>query len=173
MITLFHKSSKVSLRVIYSTVKIFLCLVINERKRLFFGAFFKTQSDSAAFTHSNNINDWENEHAEENVISPEEMHQLEIQEEPEEEELNGLGELSELDDIDDLRSVDSFSDVDERVVPHFKGLNDVKEEDLNFDFMDVIFWYISILNQPLKSTIIILFIPVNLLMKLLYLMGMK
>ena len=112
----------------------FFVFSVMKEKELFFGAFFKTQSDSAAFTHSNNINDWENEHAEENVISPEEMHQLEIQEEPEEEEeLNGLGELSELDDIDDLRSVDSFSDVDERVVPHFKGLNDVKEEDLSLE----------------------------------------
>lgn len=118
----------------------FFVLAIFEERQLHFGAFFKTQSDTS-FTHNNEANDWENEQEEEGVLDDEEIptmvseedeHQLEHEHEGIE-ELSELGELSDLEDIDDLRSTDSFSDIDEKAIGSFRGMEGVKEEDISLE----------------------------------------
>ena len=112
----------------------FFILAIFEEKNLHFGAFFKTHSDTS-FTHSDDINDWENEQKEEDIVTTEEMPELVSEEEepePLEEGLSELGEFHALEDMDDLRSTDSFSDVDEKTIGHFRGF-DIKEEDISLE----------------------------------------
>jgi len=108
----------------------FIMAVFNET-RLHFGAFFKTQSD-ASFTRSNDLNDWENEQKEEEIVTVGELPEL-AHEEPEQEALDELGELSDLDTIDELRSTDTFSDVDDKTLGFFKDLNEMKEEDVSLE----------------------------------------
>lgn len=115
----------------------FFILAIFEEKQLHFGALFKTQSDTS-FTRSDDVNDWENEHEEEGILDAEEMPASMAVEEDEHEhegieELSELGELSELEDIDDLRSTDSFSDIDDKAISSFRGMEGVKEEDINLE----------------------------------------
>jgi len=115
----------------------FFVLAIFEEKQLHFGAFFKTQSDTS-FTHSNDANDWENEHEEEGVLDAEEIPDMVPATEDEHEhegieELSELGELSELEDIDDLRSTDSFADIDDKALGSFKGMEGIKEEDISLE----------------------------------------
>jgi len=117
----------------------FFILAIFEERQLHFGAFFKTQTDTA-FTHSNDMNDWENEQEEEGVIdSPEEMSEMATANDDEEaqeegiEELSELGEISELEDIDDLRSTDSFSDVNDRSLSQLRGMDAFKDEDISLE----------------------------------------
>jgi len=116
----------------------FFVLAIFEEKKLHFGAFFKTQSDTS-FTRSDDINDWENEHEEEGVLDSEELPTMPVEEDEHEEhdegieELSELGELSELEDIDDLRSTDSFSDIDEKTIGSFRGMEGIKEEDISLE----------------------------------------
>ncbi|WP_263832007.1 hypothetical protein [Sulfurospirillum oryzae] len=112
----------------------FFILAIFEEKHLHFGAFFKTQSDTS-FTRSDDVNDWENEQAEEDIVSSDSMPEMVKEEEEREgiEELSELEELGELEDIDDLRSTDSFSDIEDKAIVHFKGMEDIKEEDMNLE----------------------------------------
>jgi len=115
----------------------FFILAIFEEKQLHFGAFFKTQTDTA-FSHSDDINDWENEQEEEGLSSSDEMPEIAAQEDEDEEhegieELSELGELSELDDVNDLRSTDSFSDIDDKSLSSFRGMDGLKEEDISLE----------------------------------------
>lgn len=108
----------------------FISAVFQDTK-LHFGAFFKTQSD-ISFTHSNEVSDWENEQEEENITNLGEMPELEMDEDEDEDE--GLSSLSDLDDIDELNQVDSFSDVsDVKTLGHFKGFDNIKEEDTSLE----------------------------------------
>lgn len=107
----------------------FFILAIFEDHKLHFGAFFKTQSDTS-FSNSAQVSDWENEVEEENIATIEELPEL-IEKDDDSEEMTELGDLS---DIDDLKSVDSFSDFDDtKTIGHFKGLDEVREEDSNLE----------------------------------------
>ncbi len=113
----------------------FFILAIFEEKQLHFGAFFKTQTDTA-FTHSDDVNDWENEQEEEGILDSEALPEVGRTDEDEHEgleELSELTELGELEDIDDLRSTDSFSDIDEKGISSFRGMEDLKEEDISLE----------------------------------------
>ena len=117
----------------------FFILAIFEEKKLHFGAFFKTQSD-ISFTHNNDSNDWENEQEEEDIVTLAEMPEITDTEEEQDthdhegiEELSEFGELGDLEDIDDLRSTDSFADIDDKAIVHFKKMEDVKEEDMSLE----------------------------------------
>lgn len=113
----------------------FFILAVFEERQLHFGAFFKTQTDTA-FTHSDDVNDWENEQEEEGILDSEEMPEAATEEEEEHEgieELSELTELGDLEDIDDLRSTDSFSDIDTRAMGSFRGMEGVKEEDISLE----------------------------------------
>lgn len=107
----------------------FFIMAIFKEKQLLFGAFFKTQSESS-FTHSTDANDWENEQKEEEIVSAGELPEL-IEEEPD--TMEELGQLDDLEDIDELRSADSFSDIDDKTIGYFKGLSNVKEEDMSLE----------------------------------------
>ena len=112
-------------------------MAIFHEKELRFGAFFKTQSDTSFTSHSTNVNDWENEPEEEGIMHSEEIPEMasEIPEEEHEgiEELSELGELGDLEDIDDLRSADSFSDIDDKALGQFQGMENLKEEDVSLE----------------------------------------
>lgn len=113
----------------------FFILAIFEERQLHFGAFFKTQTDTA-FTHSDDVNDWENEQEEEGILDSEEMPEAVRAEEEEHEgieELSELTELGELEDIDDLRSTDSFSDINDKAMGSFRGIEGMKEEDISLE----------------------------------------
>jgi hypothetical protein len=116
----------------------FFVLAIFEEKQLHFGAFFKTQSD-ISFTRNNDVNDWENEQEEDDIVTSDEMPEINVGEEqevPEHEEIEELsefGELGELEDIDDLRSTDSFSDIDDKAISPYKEMKDVKVEDMSLE----------------------------------------
>ncbi len=110
----------------------FFIIAVFKEKQLLFGAFFKTQNESS-FTHNANVDDWENEQKEEEIVSESEMPELAQDDNDNLDDLNELGELTDLEDIDDLRSADSFSDIDDRTIGHFKGLDDVKEEDMSLE----------------------------------------
>jgi hypothetical protein len=105
----------------------FFIMAIFKESQLLFGAFFKTQSE-VSFTHSTDVNDWENEQQEEQIASAEELPELM---EEESEDLEELGELEDLDDIEEFRSADSFSDIDDKTIGYFKGMDSVKEEDIS------------------------------------------
>ena len=109
----------------------FIFAIFNDKK-LHFGAFFKTQSETA-FTHSSDVNDWANEQEEDGVFRAEELPALGIEEDHPDtmEDLSEFGELSELEEIDEVRSDDAFSDVHDQRGHHFKGFDDVKEEDIS------------------------------------------
>ncbi|MDD3342222.1 MAG: hypothetical protein PHR87_01440 [Sulfurospirillaceae bacterium] len=107
----------------------FISAVFNDTK-LHFGAFFKTQSNNS-FTQTNEVSDWENEQEEESITNLGEMPELEMDEEDDDEGLSGL---SDLEDIDELHEVDSFSDLDDaKTLGHFKGFDNVKEEDTSLE----------------------------------------
>lgn len=107
----------------------FFVLAIMEEKKLHFGAFFRTQSDTA-FTQTAEVNDWESETQEEGITNLGELSAL-MDEDEEEESLSGFAALG---DMDDFQSVDSFSDVDEaKTLGHFKGIDNVREEDTNLE----------------------------------------
>ncbi|MEZ7935025.1 MAG: hypothetical protein QMB67_08915 [Sulfurospirillum sp.] len=113
----------------------FFILAIFEEKQLHFGAFFKTQTDTA-FTHSDDVNDWENEQEEEGILRSEELPEVNNTDDDEHEgieELSELTELGELEDIDDLRSTDSFSDIDDKGMNAFRGMEGLKEEDISLE----------------------------------------
>lgn len=117
----------------------FFVLAVFEERQLHFGAFFRTQND-ISFTSSNDMNDWENEQEEENIVTSEEMPEIALEKEQEVsehegiEELSEFGELGDLEDIDDLRSTDSFSDIDDKaIISPFKDMKDVKEEDMSLE----------------------------------------
>lgn len=113
----------------------FFILAIFEEKQLHFGAFFKTQTDTA-FTHSDDVNDWENEQEEEGILRSEELPEVTNTDDDEHEgieELSELTELGELEDIDDLRSTDSFSDIDDKGMNSFRGMEGLKEEDISLE----------------------------------------
>ena len=116
----------------------FFSVAIFEEKKLHFGAFFKTQTDTT-FSRSDDVNDWENEQEEEGILDSEEIPEVAENEEEEQEgieelsELSELGELSELDDMNDLRSTDSFSDIDGRALGSFSGMDGLKEEDISLE----------------------------------------
>jgi len=102
------------------------CVAIMNEKKLYFGAFFKTQSDTN-FTQTNQVNDWENEEKEEGVTALGDLSELEEDDE-------SLSDLSDLGDIDDIRSIDSFSDIDDsKTLGHFKGIDTVKREDTSLE----------------------------------------
>ena len=107
----------------------FFVLVIMEDKKLHFGAFFRTQSNT--FTQTSEVNDWESETQEEGISNLGEL--PELMEEEDEDESN-LGDFAALGDADDFQSVDSFSDVDEvKTLGHFKGIDNVREEDTSLE----------------------------------------
>lgn len=116
----------------------FFILAVFEGKQLHFGAFFKTQTDTA-FSHSDSVDDWENEQEEAGIIDSETLPEATPQEEENDEgieslsELSELGELSELDDVDSLRSTDSFSDVDDKTLGAYRGMEGLKEEDISLE----------------------------------------
>ncbi len=117
----------------------FFILAIFEEKQLHFGAFFKTQTDTT-FSHSDDVDDWENEQEEEGIIDSEGMPETAVQEEDDDEddregieELSELGELSELDDMNDLRSTDSFSDIGDKALGAYKGMEGLKDEDISLE----------------------------------------
>ncbi|MBV5277863.1 MAG: hypothetical protein J0647_02280 [Campylobacteraceae bacterium] len=106
----------------------FFILAVFDNKKLHFGAFFKTQSDTS-FSHSSEVNDWESEQKEENIATLGELSEM-----GQEEDNDEMSELSELGDIDDLQSVDSFSDFDDtKTIGRFKGLDEVRDEDTNLE----------------------------------------
>ncbi|MDD2383930.1 MAG: hypothetical protein PHN18_07025 [Sulfurospirillaceae bacterium] len=110
----------------------FFVSAVFQDTKLHFGAFFKTQN-SVAFTHTDEVSDWESEREEENIANLEEMPELSMNnnEDNEDESLSGL---SDLEDIDELNQVDSFSDVDDvKTLGHFKGFDNVKEEDTSLE----------------------------------------
>lgn len=107
----------------------FFILAVFQEKRLLFGAFFKTQNESLLMP-GNNVNDWENEQKEEEIVSSDEFPELNDGASDDLEELTELGDVA---NIDDLRSTDSFSDVDDKTLGHFQGLENVKEEDVSLE----------------------------------------
>ena len=60
----------------------FFILAVFEERQLHFGAFFRTQSDMS-FTRNNDINDWENEQEEEDIVTSEEMPEIVLDKESE------------------------------------------------------------------------------------------
>ena len=107
----------------------FFVLVIMEDRKLHFGAFFRTQSNTT-FTQSVEVNDWGSEAQEEGITNLGELSTL-MDEDEEEESLSGFAALG---DMDDFQSVDSFSDVDEvKTLGHFKGIDTVREEDTSLE----------------------------------------
>lgn len=107
----------------------FFVLAIFEDKKLHFGAFFRTQSDTT-FTQPAEVSDWENEQQEEGVSNLGELPEL-IEEEDDNDNLSDLAELGEMED---LEAVDSFSDLDDsKTLGHFKGLENVREEDTSLE----------------------------------------
>ena len=102
------------------------CVAIFDEKKLHFGAFFKTQSDTT-FTQTNESNDWENEEKEEGVTALDELSEFDDDNE-------GMSDLAELGDIDDIKSIDSFSDMDDgKTLGHFKGMDSIKHEDTSLE----------------------------------------
>lgn len=100
------------------------CVVIMSEKRLHFGAFFKTQSETA-FTQTSQVNDWENEEKEEGVMALDDLSELE------EDHDEGLSDLS---DLSDIHAIDSFSDIDNsKTLGHFQGIDAVKHEDTSLE----------------------------------------
>ena len=103
------------------------CVVIMHEKKLHFGAFFKTQSDTS-FTQTTPVSDWENEEKEEGVTELGDLSAME------EEDDDTMSDLSDLGDIDDIRSIDSFSDMDDsKTLGHFQGIDTVKREDTSLE----------------------------------------
>ncbi|AFL67794.1 hypothetical protein [Sulfurospirillum barnesii] len=115
----------------------FFIIGVFEAQKLYFGAFFKTQSDTS-FTHGDNVDDWEHEEDEEGIALDVEIPKLNREEEQEEEsaesnEFEEFGELSELEDIDAMPHTETFSDVDTQNFGHNKGLAGIKEEDISLE----------------------------------------
>jgi len=110
----------------------FFIVVVVKEKQLFFGALFKIQNDTS-FSQSESVNDWENEQKEDEIISENEMPELAQNTDDDLDEMNDLGELTDLDDMDEMRSADSFSDVDDKVMGHFEGLDNISEEDISLE----------------------------------------
>lgn len=105
----------------------FFVLTIFEDRKLHFGAFFRTQSDTS-FTSSSEVNDWESQEKEQNIAIAGEI--PEIEEEAEENFTN----LDDLGDMDDFTSADSFSDTDKKkTLGHFEGFDNIREEDANLE----------------------------------------
>ncbi len=105
----------------------FFVLAIFEDRKVHFGAFFRTQSDTS-FAHSSEMNDWETEEKEENIAALGEMPEIE------ESSNDEMSDLADIGDIDDFRSVDSFTDIDDvKTLGHFKGLDDVRQEDSSLE----------------------------------------
>lgn len=107
----------------------FFVLAIFEEKKLHFGAFFKTQSDTT-FTHTSEVSDWENE------AQAEEMDE-EIPEAllgDDNDEMEDLEELSDLEEMKDFHNVDTFSDIEpHKNLGHFQGDERIREEDTNLE----------------------------------------
>jgi len=110
----------------------FFIVVVFKEKQLFFGALFKTQNDTS-FSQGESVDDWENEQKEDGILSQNEMPELAQDAADDLDEIDDLDELTDLEDIDDLRSTDSFSDIDDKVMGHFKGLDNVTEEDMSLE----------------------------------------
>ncbi len=102
-------------------------VAIFDEKKLHFGAFFKTQSDTT-FNQTNQTNDWENEEKEEGVTALEELNGFEQDDDDE-----SMNDFAELGDIDDIKAVDSFSDMDDKSLGHFKGMDSMKHEDTSLE----------------------------------------
>lgn len=106
----------------------FFVIVVMDGSKLTFGAFFKTQSDTTFNSKTDAESDWENESQEEGVTNLGEMPELLVDEG--DDEMESLSALEDMDDFDSIDSIDSFSDVDHaKTLGHFKGMDNVKEED--------------------------------------------
>lgn len=116
----------------------FFIMGVFEGQQLYFGAFFKTQSDTS-FVHTEDIDDWEHEQEEESIVSKEELPELNVEIKEREEEIDELnefeelGELRELDDIDALSGENTFSDVNTHTLGYFNGEDALKEEDISLE----------------------------------------
>lgn len=108
----------------------FFALAIVKESQLLFGALFKIQTESV-LQHSDEVNDWENEQKEEEIISQSEIPELGLNDE--QEAMEEMTDLSALDDLNDLQSTDSFSDIDDKTIGYFNGLEEMKEEDISLE----------------------------------------
>lgn len=105
----------------------FFLLAIFEDYKMHFGAFFRTQSDTA-FTTDTEVNDWESQEKEENITDLGELPEIE------EEREDNYTDLDDMNDLDDFSSADSFSDVDDKkTLGHFQGLDGIREEDTSLE----------------------------------------